>query len=151
MGIAQMRNRKQRAWGTTGLGAAIALIVCGAAFAQDMKPPPAGASVKITSPANGSVVKSPVKVVMAVHGMKVEPAGPLKDGTGHHHLILNTIPPPMGVAVPADAQNLHYGKGQTEAELALPPGIHTITAQFADGLHRAYGPQMMDTIIIKVE
>lgn len=151
MVIAKTKDGKYRAWGTAGVSAAIALFVCGAAFAQDIKPPPAGASVKITSPANGSVVKSPVKVVMAVQGMKVEPAGPLKDGTGHHHLILNTIPPPMGVAVPADAQNLHYGKGQTEAELTLPPGIHTITAQFADGLHRAYGPQMMDTIIIKVE
>jgi hypothetical protein len=123
----------------------------GVGFAQDMKKPPSGASVQITSPANGATVKSPVKVTMAVKGMKVEPAGPLKDGTGHHHLVLNTIPPAAGAPVPADANNLHYGKGQTEADLVLTPGIHTITAQFADGAHRAYGAQMSHTIVIKVE
>ena len=121
------------------------------ALAQDMAKPPAGAFVKITSPANGATVKSPVKVAMAVHGMEINPAGPLKEGTGHHHLVIDTIPPAAGVAVPADAQNLHFGKGQTEAELTLSPGIHTITAAFADGVHRVYGPQMTDTIIIKVE
>lgn len=149
--ITKTREWGNRAWAIAGLGVATALIASGTVLAQDFKPPPPGASVKITSPTNGAVVKSPVKIRMAVQGMKVAPAGPPQDGTGHHHLIVNTIPPPMGVAVPADAQNLHYGKGQTEAELVLPPGVHTITAQFADGLHRAYGPQMTDTIIIKVE
>lgn len=138
--------------GTWLILAAVACAAGGAlALAQDMAKPPAGASVKITSPANGAIVKSPVKVTMAVHGMEINPAGPLKEGTGHHHLVIDTIPPPAGVAVPADTQNLHYGKGQTEAELTLTPGIHTITAAFADGVHRVYGPQMTDTIVIKVE
>ena len=133
------------------LAAAACALALGPALAQEMAKPPAGASVKISSPANGTVVKSPVKVKMDVRGMGINPAGELKAGTGHHHLIVDTIPPAAGVAVPADAQNLHYGKGQTEADLTLTPGIHTITAAFADGVHRVYGPQMTDTIVIKVE
>jgi hypothetical protein len=139
-----------------GIGGVLAALLCGAlaggAWAQPAMPqPPKKAWIYLAEPKNGATVKSPVKVVMKVVNMEVMPAGEVKAGTGHHHLVINTVPPPFGVAVPADAQNLHYGKGQTEATLELPPGLHTITAQFADGLHRSYGPQVSQTIIIKVE
>ncbi len=141
----------RRTAGAVTVGVAAWAVAITPVSAQEMGKAPAGASVKIASPDNGATVKSPVKVTMTVHGMAIAPAGALKDGTGHHHLIVDTIPPGAGVAVPADAQNLHFGKGQTEADLTLAPGIHTITAAFADGVHRVYGPQMTDTIIIKVE
>ena len=113
-----------------------------------------GASPKGVSfvvPAEGSTVSSPVKVEMAVSGMEVEPAGELKDGKGHHHIIIDGSFIPTGTVVPADSTNIHYGKGQTETTLDLAPGEHTLTLQFADGLHQSYGEEWSKTISITVE
>ncbi|MEZ4322974.1 MAG: DUF4399 domain-containing protein [Myxococcota bacterium] len=120
-----------------------------AAAAETMKPSE-GAKVMFTSPAEGASVPSPVKVVMAVEGMEVKPAGELVEGTGHHHILVDTEPVPFGTAVPADDQHIHFGKGQTETELELEPGEHTLTLQFADGVHRSYGEQMTATVKITV-
>ena len=56
----------------------------------------------------------------------------------------------MGTVVPKDDTHLHYGQAQTEAQLMLTPGPHTLTMQFADGAHMSYGPQMASTIKITV-
>ena len=113
--------------------------------------PPAGAKVMFVSPADGAKLKSPVKVVFGLEGMKIQPAGKLTSGTGHHHLMIDAKAAEFGQAVPADAQHIHFGKGQTETEVELKPGEHTLVMQFADGVHRSYGPQMSSTIKITVE
>lgn len=102
---------------------------------------------------DGQKVKSPVKVKMLVTGMKIRPAGedPEDKKTGHHHLLVDLSPIPEGQPIPTDAQHLHFGKGQTETEVTLPPGEHTLTLQFADGAHRSYGPAMSKTVKIIVE
>ena len=83
--------------------------------------------------------------------MGIKPAGDPTPNTGHFHLIINAGPVPAGVLIPADAQHLHYGKGQTEATLSLAPGHHTLTLQFADGAHKSYGPQWAQTITLDVK
>jgi hypothetical protein len=113
-------------------------------------PLPAGASIKIASPATGATVKSPVTFTFQVTGVTVKPAGTLDAGTGHHHLLIDQGPMEAGMTIPADATHLHYGKGQTEATIALTPGEHTVTLQFADGLHRSYGAAGANTIKIVV-
>lgn len=111
----------------------------------------AAPEVSFVEPADGATVSSPVSVKMAVSGMTVQPAGKLVEGTGHHHLIIDGEPVAAGTPVPADAQHLHFGKGQTETSVELPPGKHTLTLQFADGLHQSYGPAMSKTIEIDVK
>jgi len=111
----------------------------------------ATSEVSFVEPADGATVSSPVSVKMGVSGMTVQPAGKLVDGTGHHHLIIDGEPVAAGTPVPADAQHLHFGKGQTETAVELPPGKHTLTLQFADGLHQSYGPAMSKTIEIEVK
>ena len=101
-------------------------------------------------PQNGATVSSPVKITMGVKGMEVEPAGQVNEGKGHHHLIVNGSFIEKGKVVPADSTHIHYGKGQTEVELELPPGKHTVTMQFADGVHVSYGESMSSTIEIVV-
>jgi uncharacterized protein YfaP (DUF2135 family) len=108
-------------------------------------------SVHFVAPVDGATVGNPIQVKMAVDGMKVMPAGELVAGTGHHHLIVDGQPVPMGEAVPADTTHLHFGKGQTETELTLPPGKHTLTLQFADGKHQSYGPALSQTIEVNVK
>lgn len=112
---------------------------------------PVGAKVYFANLTDGQKVTSPLKVEFAVDGMQVEPAGELNANMGHHHVIINGGPLKRGTVVPADSVNIHYGQGQTEAELNLPKGKHTLTLQFADGYHQSYGMQMSQTIKIEVE
>jgi hypothetical protein len=92
-----------------------------------------------------------VHVVFGVDGMKVAPAGTMTEGTGHHHLLIDGKPLPKGEVIPANDKSLHFGKGQTETDLTLPPGDHTLTLQFGDGAHRSYGPEMSKTITVHVK
>ena len=119
--------------------------------ADALLPVPEGAKVMFGALENGATVSSPVKVMMKVEGMTVEPAGKLNKGKGHHHLIIDDKAPAAGTAVAKDATHIHFGKGQTEAEVELTPGEHTLTLQFADGVHRSYGPQMATSITITVK
>ena len=137
-------------WLTVFLAFLVAVAVPAAAIAQSMDLAPAGARVGIAQPMNGATVSSPVTVVMTTVYIQVKPAGEVVSGTGHHHLVIDDVPPAAGDVVTKDATHLHFGKGQKEATLDLAPGIHTITAQFADGLHRSYGPQLAHTIVIRV-
>ncbi|MEL6183778.1 MAG: DUF4399 domain-containing protein [Myxococcota bacterium] len=109
--------------------------------------------VSFLAPKDGAKVKSPVKIKMGLEGMKIRPAGedPLDKTTGHHHLIINKGPIAIGTIVPADENHIHYGKGQTEAEVELPKGKHELTLQLADGIHASYGPKLSATITVEVE
>lgn len=108
-------------------------------------------SVSFIEPANGATVSSPFKVKFAVSGMDVKPAGDMTANTGHHHLLINATPIKAGEVIPADDKHIHFGKGQTETEVTLPPGNYTLTMQFANGLHQAYGPAMNKEIKITVK
>jgi len=126
------------------------LLFCSAAllapFAQA-----ADASVSLLAPKDGAVVTSPFDVKFGVSGMEIKPAGDMTPNTGHHHLLINTGSIPAGEAIPMDATHLHYGKGQTEASVTLPPGKYQLTAQFANGAHQSYGPALSKTINITVK
>ena len=126
----------------------LALLTTAALFSA---PAIGGGSVHFITPTDGAMVSSEFQVKMGVKGIAVEPAGKLMDGTGHHHLIIDGHPIEAGKAVPADATHLHFGKGQTETTLKLAPGPHTLTLQFADGLHQSYGPEMSATITVTVK
>ena len=87
------------------------------------------AGVSFVQPADGAIVTNPVHVVFGVDGMKIAPAGTMTEGTGHHHLLIDGKPLPKGEVIPATDKSLHFGKGQTETDLTLPPGDHTLTLQ----------------------
>lgn len=123
--------------------AAIAMaLVAGGAAAQ---------SVDFTEPKNGAVVSSPFKVKFAVTGMAVKPAGDMSDNTGHHHLIINGDSMKVGESIPFDEKHLHFGKGQTETDVTLPPGTYKLTMQFANGAHQSYGPGLAKSITVTVK
>lgn len=96
-------------------------------------------SVSFSNLRDGYRVASPVFVQFAVRGMGVAPAGVAKDGTGHHHVLVDK-PLPLNVTqqIPFDDSHRHFGKGQTEALLDLPPGRHTLRLLFADHEHRPH-------------
>lgn len=122
------------------------------ATSSNVATPPADAKVFFVNLEEGQKVSSPVHVVMGVSGMEIHPAGEIIEGTGHHHILIDQGDSyPMGEVIPADESHVHFGKGQTEADLELTPGKHTLTMQFADGAHTSYGKQMAATVTIEVE
>lgn len=93
---------------------------------------------------------SPVHVVMTVTGKTVQPAGEVIEGSGHHHIIIDGEPIAEGEVVPADDKHIHFGAGQTETDVELTPGEHTLTLQFANGAHQSYGADWSKTITVTV-
>jgi len=113
---------------------------------------PEGAKVHFKNLKNGAAVTSPVKVEMGIDNMKVDTAGPVVAASGHYHIFIDAEDSlSSGTMVPKDSTHLHYGKGQTEAEVKLAPGAHKLTLQFADGLHRSYGSKLATTVSVNVK
>ncbi|MCA8275407.1 DUF4399 domain-containing protein [Burkholderia sp. AU30280] len=128
----------------------IAGAVCVAAMAVSTMAR-AEARVYFEAPSEGATVSNPVHVKFGVEGMELRPAGDMTPNTGHHHLLIDSQPVPKGDVIPANQRSLHFGKAQTETDIKLPPGQHTLTLQFGDGMHRSYGPEMSSTISINVK
>jgi hypothetical protein len=100
---------------------------------------------------NGAQIETPFKVEMKAVGLVVEPATKgVTDGHGHFHIIINRPLPDTGMPIPKDSLHIHYGNGQTEAELDLDPGDHYLILQFAKGDHIPYHPQIAEHIRITV-
>ncbi|MBO3697049.1 DUF4399 domain-containing protein [Roseivirga sp. E12] len=100
---------------------------------------------------DGQEVGTSVLVKMGVSGMEIKPAGEIVKGTGHHHMIIDGASIKTGDMVPANKTHIHFGKGQTETTLDLAPGEHTLTLQFANGVHQSYGSEWSKTITITVK
>jgi hypothetical protein len=94
-------------------------------------------SVAFLEPANDAQVPSPVTVKLAAYNFTVEPAGPVHPDAGHLHVMVDVPCVAPGAVIPKDAQHVHLGAGQTETELTLAPGPHTLCLQAGDGEHHA--------------
>lgn len=112
---------------------------------------PKGSRVFFVNLKNKQTVAKKLLVKFGVEGMKILPAGEMVSGTGHHHLIIDGTAVAPGHVVPADERHIHFGKGQTEAEIELKPGNHKLTLQFANGAHLSYGPELSETIDVTVK
>lgn len=135
---------------------AAAMLMAAPALAEaHLTPAPEGAVARILEPLDGASVSSPVTVVFGLRGMGVAPAGTMADGTGHHHLLLNR--PPLGegefgaeelvLAIPNDETHRHFGGGQTEIDLDLPPGTHTLQLVMGDHGHVPHDPPVMSEVV----
>jgi hypothetical protein len=108
---------------------------------------PEGAAVAILSPRSGDIVSSPVKVVFDIQGMTLAPAGDSTPNSGHHHLLVDVPAPDLGQPIPKDAQHLHFGQAQTEVEITLPAGPHTLQLLLADSNHVPHNPPLLSAPI----
>ena len=114
---------------------------------------PPNASVDILEPADGAVVSSPFNVKFGIKNMALVPAGTPQEYSGHHHLLVDVETlPEMSLPIPADSHHLHFGKGQSETTLDLPPGKHSLQLLLGDYLHRPHDkPVMSKKITITVK
>ena len=131
-----------------GCVAALAVMLAApAALAQTASP--AGATVYIIGPKDGDTVASPFKVQFGLTGMGVAPVGVQTNNTGHHHLIIDTrlSDEELKRAIAVDAQHVHFGGGQTEAMVTLPPGRHTLQLVLGDHAHTPHNPPVMSQVV----
>ena len=103
---------------------------------------PENARVYILWPPDGQVVRGGFWVRMGLADAGVAPAGVEKANTGHHHLLVDADLPPLDREIPNDRNHLHFGLGQTEARLDLPPGRHTIQLLLGDENHVPHQPPL---------
>merc|ERR1719230_1001573 len=111
-------------------------------------------SVYFTNVKDGDTVPTKFTYKFEVTGYELSPAAAgLKEGTGHHHLVIDgpTAFVEKGEAIPFDATHKHFGKAQTEGELELEPGKHKLTLQFANANHESYGKEFAKTITVNVK
>jgi hypothetical protein len=127
-------------WKIAGL-----MLLAGSAVAADLprSPSPAGAELYFISPQDGATLANPVTVRFGLRGMGIAPAGIAMENTGHHHLLIDAELPPLDRPVPADAQHVHFGKGQTEAAVTLAPGTHRLQLLLGDHLHLPHDPPVV--------
>ncbi len=132
---------------TTAIAATAVIALSGCA--SNMSAP--AQNVSILEPADGATVGTTFKVRFGVKGLEVAPAGDIVANSGHHHLLINLDSLPAGESIPFSDQHMHFGKGQTEAEVKLAPGSYKLTAQFANGAHQSYGKPLSQTIRVTVK
>mgnify|MGYP001797885893 FL=1 len=114
---------------------------------------PEGATVYLITPQAGDVVSNPFTVKFGLSGMGVAPAGVEKSGTGHHHLLIDLAElPDLDTSLQATDQIKHFGGGQTETIISLPPGEHTLQLLLANYIHVPYNPPVVsEPVTIMVE
>jgi len=115
---------------------------------------PANAYCYIGWPSDGAVLSSgkPFRVWFGLRNMGVAPKGVAVKNTGHHHLLIDADLPPAGQEIPSDRNHLHFGAGETETMLELPPGKHTLQLVMGDDKHIVHSPPVISrkiTITVK--
>jgi Domain of unknown function (DUF4399) len=111
-----------------------------------------GTSLYFINLKNGDTVTSPVNVQFGLRGMGVAPAGIEKAATGHHHLLVDVAELNVNEGIPVSDNHRHFGAGQTEASVALKPGVHTLQLVLGDQNHIPHHPVVMSeriTITVK--
>jgi hypothetical protein len=75
--------------------------------------------------------------------------------SGHHHLLVNRpLPLNFKEALPFNEQYIHFGKGQMETVLTLPPGTYTLRMLLANDKHLphfVYSKPMTITVTKKTD
>ncbi|MCB5174999.1 DUF4399 domain-containing protein [Microvirga lenta] len=109
--------------------------------ASAQTPAPPDAHLYIIYPADGQRIRGAFPVRFGLRNMGVTRAGDTTPNMGHHHLLVDVtdeIDPTE--PLPTDKQHLHFGSGQTETRLELPPGKHTLQLVLGDAEHRPFKP-----------
>ena len=130
--------------------AAIAICGVGIARAQGTRgltPSPSGAEVYFIDLKDGATVPAQLRVYFGLRNMGVAPASSDLPNSGHHHLLVDTELPALNQPIPNDFNHLHFGAGQTETDLTLKPGEHTLQLLMGDKDHIPHIPPVMSARI----
>ena len=144
MNLREMNKRRIALLGAT-LSLLAALTISGDASAQGggRTPSPPGAAAYFVGIKDGDTLPTKPTIHFGLRGMGLAPAGVERDNAGHHHLIVDAPTPPFDKPIPNDFNHLHFGAGQSEAEVTLTPGKHTLQLLLGDKDHIPHHPPVM--------
>lgn len=147
-----IRIQRSLAIATLCLTCLLGLLVA-PAYAVDLSSAPESATAYIISPKNGDTVTDPFTVQFGLSGMGIAPAGIDRPNTGHHHLLIDVDElPSLMEPLQASTQLLHYGAGQTETQLNLPPGEHSLQLVLGNYSHIPHdNPVISEKITVTVK
>jgi hypothetical protein len=117
----------------------LVLVVTASACGTGSSPSP---RVFFVEPKDGAAVKSPVPLKFGSENYQVAavPEGTVETaraGMGHYHVAVDSDCLPAGTEIQKAAPWVHFGTGNSEIDMQLPPGMHKLTLQMGDDLHRA--------------
>jgi hypothetical protein len=102
-------------------------------------PSPREAESYFTNLKDGGVYESPFVARMGLSMRGLVPAGKSAGRAGHHHLLINqALPLDFKKPLPFNDKYIHFGKGQMEALVDLPPGPYELRLLLADQGHIPY-------------
>lgn len=101
---------------------------------------------------DGDTVNCEFIIKFGLSDFGVAPAGYDIPNTGHHHLIINAPLPDFSLPIPANENYIHFGLGQTETLISLPPGKHRLQLLLGNYVHIPHSsPLISNEINIVVE
>jgi len=107
-------------------------------------PAPSNAEIYFIAPADNETAYGSIRVRFGLNHMGVTHAGDSFPNSGHHHLLIDVDElPAADEPIPLDKQHLHFGAGETEAEIDLPPGKHTLQLVLGDANHFMFKPPVV--------
>jgi hypothetical protein len=114
-----------------------------AAHAQGT-PSPKDALLYIIWPHDGQTIRGAFWCRFGLRNMGVTHAGDAYANSGHHHLLVD-VSEPLDPKQPIaqDKSHLHFGAGQTETHIELPPGKHTLQLVLGDAKHYPFDPPVV--------
>ena len=102
-------------------------------------PSPRAADSYFSNLKDGGVYEAPFVARFGLSMRGLVPAGKTVGRAGHHHLLINqALPLDFKKPLPFTAQYLHFGKGQMETVINLPPGSYELRMLLADQGHIPY-------------
>ncbi len=143
-GVADIRQRR----GAALVSAALLLGTTASALAESgLTPSRSGSGVYFVGIEDNSTVPQKFRLNFGLRGMGVAPANSDLENSGHHHLLIDTPLPPLNKPIPSDFNHLHFGGGQTAADVQLTPGWHTLQLLLGDKDHVPHSPPLMSPVI----
>ena len=96
---------------------------------------------------DGDEVESPFLIQFGLSEMGIAPAGIDRENTGHHHLLINVKDLDFSKPIPASKNHIHFGGGQTESLVELPPGDYRLQLVLGDMTHTPHNPPVVSKLI----
>jgi hypothetical protein len=103
-------------------------------------PPPSWSpDAYFTNLKDGATLESPFVARFGLSMRGIVPAGKTAGTAGHHHLLIDQpLPLDFKKPLPFTEHYIHFGKGQMETVVDLPPGTYTMRLVLADQGHIPY-------------